>query len=1768
VCYNGTGVGLGSLDTYGTQWFDSFIRLRFSEISSVTHHGAEHTTQGHVPNSNHFGLTYTGKLAGANYVALTEDTQNSYQPCSAPVSDTSLSTGAVLAVVKMAIFDTTSLNTRKNFAVCYGADSSSMYDSGIRVTVATMNGLRYNFDQYSDFIPERRYERSMYSTNVPTTSCTTQTCGHDTEPPATNRLPVPGGNRSYEFTGVNSLSNVQSIVIIDASRNNNNPCMNFTEISFYVDIHKESQASWGFTSGSLTSRSGSHPRRFLISDEIKLSKDVDRYTTCYCNVNHNTMYNHHAYNHDVNGVDFTTCRDSYIHMKPTDVQTITAYGQTHKTIGSIPSRLLLGLQVNRKLDSGFSATDCASGASCTDKINLQEESLNSYHPCATGAMTTGVNGTGPSSEKIGASGTFVVETQHLSPVNVFAVCYSRDSGVTYEDAGIRLTVPQIQSISYGTPVRILKADTCFSGASEFGLPRAGGGEIANCYASVSMTSKRNSQLPQSHQMHLIYNGHSSYSPLPDGYLIRFVDHELGHNDPCCTGAVDGTVDSKQWTVDGTVDPHSWSNGTVDRRLSTASLMTATGRTATVNLPEGYFMDYTKTFAVCYSSGTNLNVKDMQWRDSFVRVTWSHIHTLKIHKDQNMAITTKGMIPAVAQLRIEWAYSSLSMPEGDNSNHHSPWLRLTAENQNGGFPCEKENADQVVGVNSTNSKQVLNPTNEFVNLDTSLLGSSTGVHSFAVCVATGNGTIADATWEDSGLRVRVVRWANSAKSRVVAGAPAILYYDLNTGDFDTNNGKVALLAYDTFGAKVTDCSTAKDVLQNVNPYYSTGNTVMRQIDYRCKTVGLSADSTCDAGGTFKAMDEVSSDKCLVGAICAPGDNAGGCGHDGGECSAAIQLPTGKPYTGLRKNHKVGVWVEQTLVESELQSGSYAMCVCDDLNGNGGCDDSNEWTVVFSSNDTIPDPLDPGTAYGGNLHVIARPRLGNHGSHGNVRHLQNRSHQYNIRAGDNKTGYNVQNKDRIYFAPAHLGCGQATSYVGSSDYENWRTMPTAVCTTLGTSPTAACDSDNDGRYDELCTHGAFCKVWDSSGDGCGSGGVCASSRVSSHQPDQTAPIKLTHLNGHTTATVVTPSQTAGAHRNGLTVAQTMVACYATKQSFYSNDPTVQSEEGDYAQLDDTLEVITLPKVGPGDSLRWHINQGIYLPTTSIRALENTSPKFKVNSLAEGDLMYFMPRRQPPGDDGSWEDCTPFMCTVSSGSLIAPTGCDDDFDGYFNDTCSEWAACDPNAANNGGCGVSGRCERTIPSNNHRSFTKPMEGTSFASGAGLIQLPTDVTLNTWGAANDTSCTVGLGKHGGTGTTYGATPNCQPGSARYLVSCFIPKGAIVQSSNVARLSEDLTVLKEPTAALRETYHQGKIYNLDFTSPQQGDFDKPDLKEFSTGLAGDCVVLTQATDCSQAYDVSQDSYFVGLYFNTKTGQYEDQHRSMMMSLDQADSDKSVMGDIKGGIASYEALAQGKVNELPEGTYKICYATMNSECDNPEDFSMLTKEIEILPRSDTAATLRAQMMVQLGHDILVDWSSNNGLSTQDMIGKTWVGLYDKGACIDTQPQTLRHQCQPEGGRQQPIAYRSLETVKMLGGYCETTADCFPAEWKAKCDQHHDPTDTACDSGSHISMCYKNQCTGGTDRGTVRFDVSEYAQAGDYEVRLFQGDARNKNGIFCGGITGTPHETYTQCVYESSVNASIKVYTGEDNLADLNAVVGIEMYFSGALRTMAKAPKVDG
>jgi len=54
-----------------------------------------------------------------------------------------------------------------------------------------------------------------------------------------------------------------------------------------------------------------------------------------------------------------------------------------------------------------------------------------------------------------------------------------------------------------------------------------------------------------------------------------------------------------------------------------------------------------------------------------------------------------------------------------------------------------------------------------------------------------------------------------------------------------------------------------------------------------------------------------------------------------------------------------------------------------------------------------------------------------------------------------------------------------------------------------------------------------------------------------------------------------------------------------------------------------------------------------------------------------------------------------------------------------------------------------------------------------------------------------------------------------------------------------------------------------------------------------------------------------------------------------------------------------------------------------------------------------------------------------------------------------------------------------------------------------------------------------------------------------------------MTGTPHETYTQCTYESAVNATIKVYNNRERLEDMTIVPGFEVNFNGNRGTFVNA-----
>jgi hypothetical protein len=440
VCYNGTGVGYGVDATTGSQWYDTFIRVKFSEIASVTHHLVAHSKQGHIPAAANFGLTYSGKLVGPAQIVLISEVLNSGSPCSIASADYAIALNQGLATMvgvesanQQVIFATDGLDVGTNYAVCYGTTSISSYaDSGVRVTVSTIQDLEYNIEQYDSFVGEYRYSRKMYSSNVAVDDCLTSalssapSCASDSNPTATNRLPISGGELTLEYAFTNStrssaLSSSSSLVLVDSSQNNNNPCMSWDDI-------ENGQFPSQTATGVLTASS----KRFTVPANTDLSATVTSYTACYCNllISEETTIN------------YLSCRDSYIRMEPSRVHTITTYGQEHKTTGTLASRNRLGLQVDRDLSATTTFPDDQTG-----RLALVEHSLNGYHPCAY-ADRDSSHSSWINSSYSGAlnehesTRIFAVKTEDLSSEQTFALCYSIDSGVTFFDAGLPSTHPK------------------------------------------------------------------------------------------------------------------------------------------------------------------------------------------------------------------------------------------------------------------------------------------------------------------------------------------------------------------------------------------------------------------------------------------------------------------------------------------------------------------------------------------------------------------------------------------------------------------------------------------------------------------------------------------------------------------------------------------------------------------------------------------------------------------------------------------------------------------------------------------------------------------------------------------------------------------------------------------------------------------------------------------------------------------------------------------------------------------------------------------------------------------------------------------------------------------------------------------------------------------------------------------------------------------------------------------------------------------------------
>jgi len=298
--------------------------------------------------------------------------------------------------------------------------------------------------------------------------------------------------------------------------------------------------------------------------------------------------------------------------------------------------------------------------------------------------------------------------------------------------------------------------------------------------------------------------------------------------------------------------------------------------------------------------------------------------------------------------------------------------------------------------------------------------------------------------------------------------------------------------------------------------------------------------------------------------------------------------------------------------------------------------------------------------------------------------------------------------------------------------------------------------------------------------------------------------------------------------------------------------------------------------------------------------------------------------------------------------------------------------------------------------------------------------------------------------------------TTKVLKCCFAPARAnLDDAANWYELTDTLNVIPQPTAALTTTWKQNSVDLLDFSGPAG-----------HAAQQGDTIVL-QKDNCSNAHLLTATGTGLGVI------------HSAPMFLEA------------GGIASTFAIAQGKINEMSVGTYKMCFATMSSEVDTDSDFTALEKELTLTETVVVSPTLVVPDSVHLGVDIVVLWNATDGQYADVSQEGSWLGLYRKGECS------------------------------------------VASEWQHKC----------------YLVAY--ELPAGESGGVVRFSQQDYKNAGEYEIRYFRGNTRSGQGQVCAGLSGTGTGTYIQCAMSAAATSStINVYGSIESQDDLASIPGLE------------------
>lgn len=201
----------------------------------------------------------------------------------------------------------------------------------------------------------------------------------------------------------------------------------------------------------------------------------------------------------------------------------------------------------------------------------------------------------------------------------------------------------------------------------------------------------------------------------------------------------------------------------------------------------------------------------------------------------------------------------------------------------------------------------------------------------------------------------------------------------------------------------------------------------------------------------------------------------------------------------------------------------------------------------------------------------------------------------------------------------------------------------------------------------------------------------------------------------------------------------------------------------------------------------------------------------------------------------------------------------------------------------------------------------------------------------------------------------------------------------------------------------------------------------------------------------------------------------------------------GGLITKQSILEARINELNDGSYRMCMATKESLGDNITDFHPVTSSI-LLYNEEPHVTLSVPHVVGMGRDIHVEWNLNGRMSHP----LDFIALYRKGECK-----------QVDYTENNPYPPGADEATRAAQNQCHLITESLA----------QDQTE-----------------------GVVHFDFSTFKVAGEYEARFFRGESRNGQGVVCRGMHGLAYgfessPTMESCALEARATSNVVTVTAE-------------------------------